>query len=62
MFSKPVSVVLLLAVIAAFILTRVFLNFGGAGGFVFNVVTFIAAFVAASFVWQRSELHPTNRR
>ncbi len=62
MFSKPVSVALLAALVAVFVLLRVFLNFGGAGGFAFNVATIVAIFLCASYVWQRSELHPNNRR
>lgn len=62
MFSKPATVVLLALLVAVFVLLRIFVNLGGAGGFAFNVATIIAIFLCASYVWQRSELHPTNRR
>lgn len=60
-FTKQATIGLFVALLAIFILLRVYLNFGGAGGFAFNVITFVAIFMGASYVWQRSELNQRRR-
>lgn len=59
MFNKATTWGLIAALVAVFVLLRVFVNFDGATGVLFNIATAIAIIYAGSYVWQRSEL---NRR
>lgn len=62
MISKPISIALFATLAFIFIALRVFANFDGLAGLLFNVATALLIVYVASQIWRRSEFHPSNRR